>query len=188
MLPIWNWLPEKSDFATKSTLWEYWWTKSHHNRKKEGNKSCLAIRGEPTNQGNPEPKTTNPVKPNFDAIRSAQREIQIPKYYRQESPRNPRAILEGYLARAQRRRHSPLACRSCPSPYLPSPPPPCGSVDGVLLLVPGVTQAFILGRLLHAIRFFLRLGDDTRRLELRVEELWGVWVWRVGESVRAQAR
>ena len=61
MLPIWNGLPEKSNFATKSTLWEYWWTKSHHhNRKKEGNKSFLAIRGDPTNQGNPEPKATNP--------------------------------------------------------------------------------------------------------------------------------
>lgn len=138
-------------------------------RKKEINHFWRSAATQPT-KGTQSQKL--PIhQPNFDAIRSAQREIQIPKHHRQESPRNPRANFEGYLARAQRRRHSPLACRSCPSPYLPSPPPPCGSVDGVLLLVPGVTQAFILGRLLHAIRFFLRLGDDTRRLELRVDEL-----------------
>ena len=110
--------------------------------------------------------------------------------------------MDGYLARAPRRRHSPPACRSCPSlPPPPPPPPPCGSAAAGVrpLLVPGVAQPLILGRSLHPIHLFRpstpMIRDETRRDRRRLELPAGRFLlWWTGQghkgarSSRARAK
>jgi hypothetical protein len=87
-----------------------------------------SIYGKPRRDKNQEPRTRETIHQDQNLMEFEAPQLRSKQAATREGElaRNPPRA-DGYLARAQRRRHSPPVCRSCPSP-----PPPCGSVARVL--------------------------------------------------------